>query len=124
MSSIALIGPEYNQALCSTGFHVINSNTVNAESLLVFLRSLPGRLQLKQGCSGTILTAINKNAFKKVVLPKISEQVQAQIQKAITGSIVLRQESRRLLECAKCAVEIAIEQDEATAQTWLDKETS
>jgi len=32
----------------------------------------------------------------------------------------LRKQSRRLLECAKRAVEIAIEQDEATAMQWLE----
>ena len=34
----------------------------------------------------------------------------------------MRQRSRRLLESAKGAVEIAIERDEATAMAWLERE--
>ena len=36
----------------------------------------------------------------------------------------MRQESKRLLECAKRAVEMAVEEDEQTAIGWLDNETS
>ena len=65
--SIALIDQEYNHALCSTGFHVINSKNYSSETLLVLLKSLVGQLQLRKGCSGTILTAINKEEFSKVI---------------------------------------------------------
>ena len=33
LSSIALIEKEYNQAICSTGFHVVNSRSLNSETL-------------------------------------------------------------------------------------------
>ncbi len=69
LDSIALITEEYDGALCSTGFHVINSDVLNSEILFAFMKSRAGQLQLKKGCSGTILTAINKSEFKKVVLP-------------------------------------------------------
>lgn len=120
LDSIALVDEEYNQALCSTGFHVINSKLLNSETLLVALKSLVGQLQLKQGSTGTILTAINKRAFNQVVLPVIAAKTQTQIQQMVTESALLRQESKRLLECAKRAVEIAIEQDEQTAIAWLE----
>ena len=70
LSSIALIEKEYHQALCSTGFHVINSKMHNSETLLVLLKSIIGQLQLKKGCTGTILTAININEFRKIVFTK------------------------------------------------------
>ncbi len=123
LSSIALIESEYNQALCSTGFHVIKSEELNSETLLVLLKSIVGQLQLKKGCSGTILTAISKDEFSKIVLPKIEEEKQTQIQEKITESFTLRKQSKHLLECAKRAVEIAIEQDEETAVDWLENNT-
>ena len=123
LDSIALIDEEYDQALCSTGFHVVNSPILNSETLLVLLKSTVGNLQLKKGCSGTILTAINKDEFNQIVLPVISEATQTQIRQKITESVNLRRQSKRLLDCAKGAVEMAIEQDEATALAWLERET-
>lgn len=121
LSSIALIEKEYDQALCSTGFYVIKSNSFNSEALLVLLKSTLGQLQLKKGCSGTILTAINKDEFSKVVLPKLKDTLQTQIQQKVIESFNLRKQSKHLLECAKRAVEIAIEQDECKAISWLEK---
>ena len=123
LDSIALIDEEYDQALCSTGFYVVNSQAFNSETLLVLLKSIVGQLQLKKGCSGTILTAINKDEFGKVILPIIVEEKQKQIQQKVVESFRLRKQSRQLLECAKRAVEIAVEQDEQTAIDYLERET-
>lgn len=122
LDSIALIDSQYDGALCSTGFHVINSQAFNTETLLVLLKSAVGQLQLKKGCSGTILTAINKDEFSRIVLPKIAEGTQAEIRQKVAESAALRRQSRRLLESAKRAVEIAIEEDEGTAMAWLEGE--
>jgi restriction endonuclease S subunit len=120
LSSIALVEEAYHHALCSTGFHVIKSEILNSETLFVLMKSLVGQLQLEKGCSGTILTAINKDDFSRLVLPKIREKKQTQIKALITESVNLRKESKRLLEVAKRTVEIAIEKDEKSALTWLD----
>ena len=122
LSSIALIDNSHDQALCSTGFHVINSSKINSETLFVLLKSIVGQQQLKKGCSGTILTAINKDELMQIVLPLVAEEIQAQIQQKVTESFSLRQRSNHLLDCAKRAVEMAIEQDESTAIYWLDNE--
>jgi type I restriction enzyme S subunit len=75
LSSSALITEEYNNALCSTGFYVINSNVFNAATLLCLMKSHIGLQQLERGCSGTILTAINKSEFMNLALPKDSSAV-------------------------------------------------
>lgn len=123
LNSIALIEKDYSQALCSTGFHVVNSKTFNPETLLVLLTSIVGQLQLKKGCSGTILTAINRDEFKQVLLPKVIQAKQTEIQQKVIESFNLRKQSKHLLECAKRAVEIAIEQNEQAAINWLEGET-
>ena len=123
LGSIALIEAEYDHALCSTGFYVVNSSKMTSETLLVLLKSMVGQMQLKKGCSGTILTAISKEKFREIVLPVISKEVQDKIQEKVVESAALRKESKRLLECAKHSVEIAIEQDEETAMEWLNKKT-
>lgn len=123
LSSIALIEKEYEEALCSTGFHVVDSQVFNSETMLVLLKSIVGQPQLKKGCTGTILTAINKDEFRNVILPIVSDSKQTQIQQKVTESFNLRKQSKHLLECVKRAVEIAIEQGEQTAVQWLENET-
>ena len=120
LGSIALITEEYDSALCSTGFHVVQSDVLNSETLLVLLKSSIGQFQLKKGCSGTILTAINKEEFSKIAVPKIRTEKQTEIQQKITESFNLRKRAKNLLEHAKRAVEIAIEQDEQAAIDWLE----
>lgn len=119
LDSIAMIGGEYDGALCSTGFHVVHSQTLNPETLLVLLKSVAGQMQLKKGCSGTILTAINKSEFRKIALPIVSDEKQAEIRRKVAESAALRRQSRELLERAKRAVEIAIEDGEDVGMGWL-----
>ena len=119
LESIALITEEYDNALCSTGFHVVQSEVLNSKVLLVLLKSSVGQLQLKKGCSGTILTAINKEEFSKIAVPKIREEKQSEIEQKVIESFSLRRRAKDLLEHAKRAVEIAIEQDEQAAIDWL-----
>ena len=120
LESIALITEEYDNALCSTGFHVVQSEVLNSKVLLVLLKSIVGQLQLKKGCSGTILTAINKEEFSKISVPKIKEKKQTDIEQKVIESFNLRKHAKDLLEHAKHAVEIAIEQDEQAAIDWLE----
>lgn len=123
LSSIALVTDEYDQALCSTGFHVLNSKLLNSETLLVFLKSEVGQMQMKKGCSGTILTAISQDELSSIVLPKVSPEIQSRIRDKVSESFELRRRSRKLLDAAKRAVEIAIEQDESAAIKWLERES-
>lgn len=120
LESIALITEEYDNALCSTGFHAINSDVLNSETLLVFLKSSVGQLQLKKGCSGTILTAISRDEFSKIIVPTIRTEKQTEIQQKVDESFNLRKQAKDLLEWAKRSVEIAVEQDEQTAIDWLE----
>ena len=122
LSSIALISNELDNALCSTGFHVINSDKINSETLLIFLKSLAGQLQLKKGCSGTILTAINDDEFNSIILPKVTVDIQKEIKKKISEMYETKALSTRLLDIAKQGVEMAIEKDEKQAQNWINSE--
>ncbi|MBN2267249.1 MAG: hypothetical protein JW725_02810 [Candidatus Babeliaceae bacterium] len=119
LSSIALITKELDNALCSTGFFVIHSERFNSETLLVLLKSPVGQLQLKKGCSGTILTAISDDEFKRIVLPDLPAGIQNDIKKHITEMYETKVLSKRLLNIAKRGVEMAIEKNEAEAQKWI-----
>ncbi|MFQ5750842.1 MAG: hypothetical protein ACE5HI_02500 [bacterium] len=120
LSSIALITESLNNALCSTGFYVISSESINSETLLVFLKSKAGQLQLKKGCSGTILTAISKDELAKLIIPKIARRIQDEIKAKITEMYKVKALSNNVLDIAKHGVEMAIEKDEKHAHKWID----
>ena len=108
LQSVALVTDEYDKAICSTGFYVVESETINPETLLVLFKSEPMQNLLKQGCSGTILTAIGRNELHNIVMPKIRNEVQKEIAEYVQKSISLRKEAKQLLENAKLQVEDAI----------------
>lgn len=108
LQSVALVTDEYDKAICSTGFYVVKSETINPETLLVLFKSEPMQNLLKQGCSGTILTAIGRNELQNIVMPKIRKEVQTEIAAYVQKSISLRNEAKQLLESAKLRVEDAI----------------
>ena len=109
LQSCAIVSKEYDGALCSTGFYVLKAVAMNPESLLILLKSEIMQQLLKKGCSGTILTAISKEEFKRVIIPILPQEIQKQIAELIQTSFALRQESKQLLEGAKLAVEAEIE---------------
>ena len=121
LQSCALITDEFDGAICSTGFYVVESDDINPETLLVLFKSQPMQALMKQRCSGTILTAITKDEFLSIPLPKIAIPVQEKIASKVRESYSLRRKSEKLTEYAKRAVEIAIEQNESAALEWLKK---
>ena len=120
LDSCAIVTEEYDNALCSTGFYIISSNKINSETLLVLFKSEPIQNILKKGCSGTILTAINKIEFQNIPVPIIDKQIQQQIASLVSESFTLKKQSEQLLETAKRAVEIAIEDGEENAFQFID----
>jgi len=119
LQSCALVPEEYDNGLCSTGFYVISSDSINPETSLVLFKSKPIQALMKKICSGTILTAMTKDEFKLLPIPKIRKEVQPFIAEKVQESFKLRKQSKALLEAAKKAVEIAIEQNEEEAIRYL-----
>lgn len=119
LQSCALITDEYDGALCSNGFYVLDSDKINSETLLVLFKSEPIQALMKQRCSGTILAAISKDELLSMLLPVVDENIQKKIAAKVQESFALRKQSKQLLEYAKQAVEMAIEQGEDVALKWL-----
>ena len=112
LQSCALITDEFDNALCSTGFYVIDSDIINSETLLVLFKSAPIQSLLKQRCSGTILTAVSKSEFLNTPLCDIDDKIQNKIAEKVRDSFLLRKQAEDLLNLATTAVEVAIEEGE------------
>ena len=119
LQSVALVTDDYDNALCSTGFYVVRSDTINSETLLVLFKSEAYQNLFKQSCTGTILTAMPREFFGHIPVPVIDVTVQQSIAEKVQASFAARRQSQQLLELAKQAVERAIESSEAEALTWL-----
>lgn len=109
LDSCALITDEYDKALCSTGFYVLQSSWFNPETLLTLFKSQLIQNLMQKGCSGTILTAISKSELERIPIPLIRKDVQDEIAKHVQKSFELRKEAMQLLEDAKLTVESVIE---------------
>ncbi|OIQ73248.1 hypothetical protein GALL_451140 [mine drainage metagenome] len=74
--------------------------------------------------SASLYPAISEKDLLGLPIPKISDDVQRKISTLVQQSFTLKAQSERLLEAAKRAVEIAIEQDEAAGMAYLAREHS
>lgn len=115
----ALVAPEQDSAVCSSGFVVLQPQGISGEVLLTYLR-LPLVCELMDlHTSATMYPAISESDLLALPIPAIPSGVQAQIQGAVRQSAHARHRANRLLEAAKRAVEIAIEEEEPAALRHL-----
>lgn len=90
------------------------------EVLCIFLQSAIGQeLIYRYVVGSTGIINIYDDDIAKIPIPVLNTEVQRDIAAKVQESFALRHKSEKLLEYAKRAVEIAIEQDEETAINWL-----
>jgi len=90
--------------------------------LVLILNSNIAYTQLKRICTGGVQVNISATDILNIIIPIIPQTLQKQIAEKIQQSHALRKEAKRLLEVAKKAVEMAIEQNEEEAMAWIEKQ--
>lgn len=117
----AQIAPEQDGYVCSSGFVVIQPHSIAPELLLTYLR-LPVICELLDlYASASMYPAINDTHIFTLPIPKIDTTIEAQIVGNMHDAKAAKVQATRLLEAAKRAVEIAIENGEAAAMAFLDQ---
>lgn len=118
----AVVEPEWADALISS--HLIRlritDKRIDPYYLALFLGALPGKMQIQQQSNGGVQPEINQPALKSILVPIPPQDAQKEIRRLILDARKLREASNRLLDVAKRAVEIAIEQDEAAALAYIE----
>lgn len=115
-----LIAAEQDGAVCSSGFVVLRPEGISAEVLLTYLR-LPLVCELMDlHTSATMYPAISEADLLALPIPAIAPAAQQQVSDAVRQAAAARQRAARLLDAARRAVEIAIEDSEAAAQAFLE----
>ncbi|KVW97081.1 hypothetical protein [Thiobacillus denitrificans] len=119
----ALIAPEQDGHVCSSGFVVLQPASIPAEVLLTYLRLPPVCELLDLHTSASLYPAISELDLLAMPMPRIDAATQTKVVANVRAAQASRRRAAELLEAAKRAVEIAIESDEASALEFLNRET-
>ena len=92
------------------------------EYLTLVLNSLVVQMQSKRDAGGSIIKHWKPSEIGEVLIPIIDINIQTQIEEKIKESFKLKEESKRLLEVAKRAVEMAIEEGEDMGMGFIKDE--
>lgn len=124
--SLAVTGvvePEWSHAIISSHLIRIRIGVTGIDPyfLALFLSALPGRMQIEQYSNGGVQPEINQPSLKAILVPRLEPQYQDAIRETILRAYGARNEASLLLERAKRAVEIAIEESEMAAMKFIEE---
>jgi len=115
----ALITVKQDGFVCSSGFVVLRPRSTFPEVLLTYLR-LPQVCELMElHTSASMYPAISERDLLAIPFPSISEKSQTEIVAAVRHAHESQTLAQELLEAAKTAVEIAVEDSEDAALKFL-----
>ena len=80
------------------------------------------KLLLEKLAGGSVQPLITQTSIKELPIPNFEYSIQLKVADLINESFRLRKQSEQLLETAKRAVEIAIEQDEDAAMRYIEEQ--
>lgn len=101
---------------------VKNAAEILPDYLTLLLNSDIVRLQAERDTNGAVIQHWKLSDIEQVIIPILPWGKQQQIAQKIEESFSLRRQSKQLLDNAKYAVEMAIEQGEGQALRWLQEQ--
>ena len=112
---------EPDKMIPSGGILRLKSKTdkIGNEYLTLVLNSILTQEQVSRDVGGSVILHWRPDQVARTVIPILPHEKQTEIEQKVIESFNLRNRAKELLESAKRAVEIAIEQDEQTAIDWL-----
>lgn len=98
---------------------VRDTREILPDYLALVLNSPIVQLQAERDSNGAIIQHWKPSEVEKVVIPVLDMGIQQKIVDKVQNSFALRKSSKRLIEYAKQAIEMAIEQGEGMASKWI-----
>ena len=96
------------------------TDKIGNEYLTLVLNSILTQEQINQDVGGSVILHWRPDQVAGTVIPILEKEKQTEIEQKVIESFNLRKRAKELLEYAKRAVEIAIEQGEQKAIDWLE----
>jgi len=97
----------------------LKDDAIKPEYLTLVLNSMLVQMQSERDAGGSIIKHWKPSEISEVLIPVIDEDIQLQIESKIKDSFRLKKESQNLLDLAKRAVEVAIEEGEDVAMELM-----
>ena len=120
--AVAIIDCTINNLIVSGAFTVLRPKSIYpVEVLAVLMRSTIYKDWFMKWNVGSSYPVIRDNDVLNLPIPIFDAQTQDKIVNDVRESYTLRRQSEQLLDTAKRAVEIAIEENEKEAIKWLDE---
>ena len=101
---------------------VKDTKEILPDYLTLVLNSSIVQLQAERDCNGAIIQHWKPADIEKVIIPILDMEKQIEIADKVQESFRLRKKSKKLLDIAVRAVEMAIETDEETAIAWMKEQ--
>ena len=98
---------------------VRDTKIILPDYLTLVLNSPVVQLQAERAASGAVIQHWKPSEIQQVIIPVLDMPEQRKLSQMVQQSFSLRRQSEQLLDCAKHAVELAIEQGEDVAIEWL-----
>jgi len=120
---IAYVVKEQIEGIISSGILrlQINDNEINKEYLALCINSIVGKMQVERDCGGSVILHWKPEQVKRLQIPLLPLSIQQEIASLVQQSHEARKKAKELLELAKRAVEIAIEEGEEKAINFLSR---
>lgn len=120
----AAIDDSQDGYVCSSGFVVLQPRVISSDVLLTYLRLPPVCALMDLHTSASMYPAISEADLLALPFPKIPAATQRAVEKSVLEARQAKQRASQLLDAAKRAIEIAIEDSEATALGYLNSVSS
>lgn len=115
----AVVDPAQDGHVCSSGFVVLKPTHIAPEVLMTYLRLPPVCKLMDLHTSASLYPAISEKDLLALPIPRIAQNTQESIKASVLAAHQAKQRATQLLDAAKQAVEIAIENSESAALDYL-----
>lgn len=120
--AVSIINEDIKDLIVSGAFTVLKEKSnYNIETLSVLLKTFAYKELMMKYNVGSSYPVIRDEDILNLPIPNLPDKTQTLISQKIQESFALQAQSKQLLEAAKLAVEIAIEQGEEEAMGYLSK---
>lgn len=108
------------KALASNHVNILRVKGEDPYYVAFVMNSFIGRMQTDKLSAGSAQAELYPKDIAQFLIPFVDKGTQLKIRERIIASLALKKQSTALLETAKRAVEIAIEQDEPAALAYIE----
>ncbi len=119
---IAYVLKEANEGIIASGIMRLKvKEDIEPEYLAITINLIVGEMQIERDAGGSIIEHWKPEQIKNLQIPILSKSIQQKIADLVRQSHEARRKAKGLLETAKKAVEIAIENNEEEALNYLSE---